>query len=292
MTRLLKHILSSASRICTFAHLHICTFALRRICTFALRRICTFAHLHICTLILIAALSPKAALTVYAQTTSTFTTTAYFQFSGNGRTVLYAPEEGSVSAPVVDNGTPSGTGYLWTLTCTVTANGSQTDTTAVLKNDAGLYLRYADGAFTAVSAAASATSFTWTANTYCTDKNQYTNKNLARQQLLIPGSTTEAVGVRAGKLQAVKANSRFAQVYLAKSTVAGPDLPELSSEIFKKHHYNILMYWLNQPNNIAYLSTAAENINGGTASNANAQWRLVETGDEKANSIVSHRSHR
>ena len=279
MTRLLKHILSSASRICTFAHLHICTFALRRICTFAHLHICTFALRCICTLVLIAALSPKAALTVYAQTTSTFTTTAYFQFSGNGRTVLYAPEEGSVSAPVVDNGTPSGTGYLWTLTCTVTTNGTQTDTTAVLKNDAGLYLRYADGAFTAVSAAASATSFTWTANTYCTDKNQYTNKYLSRQQLLIPGSTTEAVGVRAGKLQAVKANSRFAQVYLAESAVAGPDLPELPSEILQKHYYNILMYWLNQPNNINYISASSTMITGGTASNANAQWRLVETGD-------------
>ncbi len=233
-------------------------------------------------LLLIAALFSMAAFRLNAQTTTTFTTTAYFQFSGNGRTVLYAPEAGSVSAPVVVNGTPSGTGYLWTLTCTVTTSDSQTDTTAVLKNDAGLYLRYADGAFTATATEADATSFVWTANTYCTDKNQYTGVNLSRQQLLIPGSTTEAVGVRNGKLQAVKANSRFAQVYLSESTVAGPDLPELSN-VFGKHYYNVTTYWLESPTNIGYIATrtnpdpfvyAADN---GTS--INSQWRLLETGD-------------
>lgn len=240
---------------------------------------------------LIAALTPMAAFALSSPladgdgddtattTTTTTTQTAYFQFSGCGRTVLYAPSAGAAQAPVVENGTPTETGYKWTLTFTATTDGTTTTTTVTLKNDADLYLHYENGAFTAVSDEAQATSFTWSENTYCTDTNQYTNEKLSRHQLLLPGSTSEAVGVRNGTLQTVKANSRFAQVYLAESTVAGPDLPELSSDVFARHYYNILMYWLNEASNISRLSAASEKITGGTATNANAQWRLVETGD-------------
>ncbi len=222
-------------------------------------------------------------------TTTTSTQTAYFQFSGCGRTVLYAPEAGAMKVPVVKSGTPTETGYKWTLTFTTTTttdestSTSSSATTVTLKNDADLYLHYEDGAFTAVSDEAQATSFTWSENTYCTDTNQYTNKKLSRHQLLIPSSTTEAVGVRNGTLQAVKANSRFAQVYLAESMVAGPDLPEFSSDVFARHYYNITTYWMEQANNIAYISTRTDVApylyakSDGTS--ANSIWYLLETGD-------------
>ena len=243
---------------------------------------------------LIAALTPMAAFALSSPlpdgdgddsattTTTTTTQTAYFQFSGNGRTVLYAPEAGAVQAPVVENGTPTETGYKWTLTFTATTDGTTTSTAVTLKNDADLYLHYENGAFTAVNDEAQATSFTWSENTYCTDTNQYTNEKLSRHQLLIPGSDTEAVGVRNGTPQAVKANSRFAQVYLAETAVAGPDLPELSTAVFNRHYYNLGFHWLGE-SGYGYLTTRttsepqvypAENVSS-TAST----WLLVETGD-------------
>ncbi len=227
-------------------------------------------------LFLIAALFPMAAFRLNAQTTST--TTAYFQFSGMGRTVLYAPSAGAVQSPVVDKGTPSGTGYKWTLTFTTTGD----ETTAVLKNDAGLYLHYENNAFTAVSDEAQATTFVWAENTYCTDTNQYTNEKLSRHQLLIPGSTTEAVGVRGGELQVVKANSRFAQVYLAESTVAGPVLPEMTSDLFNRYVYNLGFHWLEQ-STFGYLTACTSHDPQAYPENdtslAESAWLLEETGD-------------
>ncbi len=240
---------------------------------------------------LIAALFPMAAFALSAPhpdegtdgssttTTTTTTQTAYFQFSGCGRTVLYAPAAGAAQAPVVASGTPSGTGYKWTLTFIETTDGTNTTTTVTLKNDADLYLHYADGELTAVANETQATSFTWADNTYCTDTNQYTNEKLSRKQLLLPGSTTEAVGVREGELQTVKANSRFAVVYLAESTVAGPDLPDLSTAVFNRHYYNLGYHWLGQ-SNLEYLAASGGGAHPvSSTEGTDCTWLLVETGD-------------
>ncbi len=228
-------------------------------------------------LLLIAALFPMAAFRLSAQTTGS--ATAYVQFSGCGRAVLYAPGEGTATAPTVAKATaPAGAGYKWTLTFTYT----DADTTVVLKNDAGLYLRYADGAATAVSDEASATTFRWNLNTYCTDTNQYTSAKLVRHQLLLPGSATQALGVRNGKLQAVNANSRYAVVYLPETKVDGPDLPVLTEEsVLTYHYYNLGFHWLGE-SGYGYVATQADDPQVhpvGSGSDATAQWLLVETGD-------------
>ena len=151
----------------------------------------------------------------------------YVQFSGNGRTILTEDGLGGAAATLVaaDNPNPDGKGQRWTVN--VSADG----TTATLKSGNGRYLCYdaATQSFSTSTTEAGATRFGWTENTYYSDVAD-------RHQLLLPGQTQQAVGVRNGQLQVVKAHSRYAVIVLATS-VEGADVPDVSTAERMVYYY-------------------------------------------------------
>lgn len=136
-------------------------------------------------------------------------TTCYVQFSGVGRTLLTTSATGKPQPIVVSNDQPTDNHLKWT----VTLNGN----TAKLKNGVGQWLAYmSDGTFATTLNETEATTFGWTTNSY------YAAEGFERYQLLLPGETTRAVGVRSGVLTTVAANSRYAVVLLAQEVKGAP----------------------------------------------------------------------
>ena len=143
----------------------------------------------------------------------------YLQFTGNGRAILTEDGQGGASVTVVDAATPSpnGSGQKWAV------NLSSDGKSATFQSNANRYLHYdaSTGQLTTSTSSADATAFGWSENTYYTE---LTN----RYQLLVPGQTTQAIGVRGGKLAVVNANSRHAVLALT-TIVEGADMPETST---------------------------------------------------------------
>lgn len=203
------------------------------------------------------------------------TFTGYIQFSGCGRWVLSESGDGTAAATLVSASTssPSDVGLKWTLTVT--------DGKAILQSARGRYLHYADGAFSTTTDVSQATSFTWSVNTYYKDVSE-------RHQLLLPGQSEQAVGVRGGRLTVVKANSRYAVVYAA-SEVHGADLPDFSDR-FISHYYNVGTIWGNDQALKDYLGASSENVRPGTAlANDDYRWKVLEE-NELGDIVLQSRS--
>lgn len=203
------------------------------------------------------------------------TFTGYIQFSGCGRWVLSESGDGTAAATLVSASTssPSDVGLKWTLTVT--------DGKAILQSARGRYLHYADGAFSTTTDVSQATSFTWSVNTYYKDVSE-------RHQLLLPGQSEQAVGVRGGRLTVVKANSRYAVVYAA-SEVHGADLPDFSDQ-FISHYYNVGTIWGNDQALKDYLGASSENVRPGTAlANDDYRWKVMEE-NELGDIVLQSRS--
>ena len=192
--------------------------------------------------------------------------TGYIQFSGCGRWVLSEDGQGAAGATLVPTSTPAPTdaGLKWTLTLT----GDQ----AILQSARGRYLRYADGTLSTTADASQATSFTWSTNTYYKDVS-------TRHQLLLPGQTDLAIGVRRGLLSVVKAHSRYAVVYTA-SEVHGADLPDFSNQ-FTSRYYNVGTIWANDLTLNDYLGAEASTVMPAKnkLSNDAFRWKILEEND-------------
>ena len=216
------------------------------------------------------AFKPMAAFAVSAPTlaatadATTQTLTGYVQFCGAGRSILALDAYGKVKAVVASPGHQSRAGYSWSI--------SVTDGTAVVKNVQDklvTYLGYADGKLTASS---TATTFGWAVNTYYKDAAVGT-----RYQLLLPGSTTDAVGVKNGQLTVVPANSRYALLLVTQS-VAGADVPEFSTDD-APHYYNIGTHWGSDSDKDFLYANNEKVMVSGKANwpNADYQWMVSET---------------
>lgn len=158
-------------------------------------------------------------------------TTCYVQFSGVGRTLLTTSATGKPQPIVVSNDQPTDNHLKWT----VTLNGN----TAKLKNGVGQWLAYmSDGTLATTLNESEATQFGWSTNSY------YAAEGFERYQLLLPGSTTKAIGVRSGVLTTVAANSRYAVVLLAQE-VKGTTLPTMETPTRTPYYY-LGYQWANE----------------------------------------------
>lgn len=149
--------------------------------------------------------------------------TYYVQFSGTGRTLLTTDNTGNVQTIVSTEEQPTDAHCKWYV--------MQTDATVKLKNGAGQWLTYTtDGTFATTTNETQATAFGWSTNNY------YATEGFERYQLLLPGQTDKAVGVRAGRLTTVAANSRYAVVLLSQS-VKGTTMPAMQTASRIPYYY-------------------------------------------------------
>lgn len=176
----------------------------------------------------------------------------YLQFSGCGRVVLYDDGQ-NVKAVATTTEQLEGNGYQWTFDPIMDGAGIVNGFN--LKNKAGRFLRYdaADETFTSVTDRSKASVFDADQNTYYVvpahDVQGGTyNINIAgglRYNAVLRGvsGTYNTLGVKNGKLQLVKKNSRYAVVRLAENIEGGLVNPYVSTSA--NPHYYALNFFQN-----------------------------------------------
>lgn len=159
----------------------------------------------------------------------------YLQFSGSGRVVLYDDGQ-NVKAVATTTEQLEGNGYRWTFDPIMDGAGKVNGFN--LKNKAGRYLRYDTAAktFTSVTDRSKASVFDADQNTYYVVPAHVTGGtcNIAgglRYNAVLRGVSEpyNTLGVKNGKLQLVKKNSRYAVVRLAENIEGGLVNPYVST---------------------------------------------------------------
>ena len=176
----------------------------------------------------------------------------YLQFSGCGRVVLYDDGQ-NIKAVATTTEQLEGNGYQWTFEPIMDGAGIVNGFN--LKNKAGRFLRYdaADETFTSVTDRSKASVFGADQNTYYVipvhDVQGGTyNINIAgglRYNAVLRGVSEpyNTLGVKNGKLQLVKKNSRYAVVRLAENIEGGLVNPYVSTSA--NPHYYALNFFQN-----------------------------------------------
>lgn len=149
----------------------------------------------------------------------------YLQFSGNGRTVLFA-KDGALTVVSTTEDAPAGDGYQWTLE---TVSGDNVR----LKNKEGMYVT-ADLRLT--NRQNQAATFTKTENTY----SSATYGGLKRYDLVYGG---KALGVKNGQLIWTVEDSRYGCIRLANNVKGAKVTPFVSSEGGEVHWYYMELLW-------------------------------------------------
>ena len=173
----------------------------------------------------------------------------YLQFSGNGRVVLYDDSQ-NVKAVATTTEQLEGNGYQWTFEPIMDGAGKVNGYN--LKNKAGCYFRYDTAAktFTSVTDRSKASVFDADQNTYYVVPAHVTGGtcNIAgglRYNAMLRGVSEpyNTLGVKNGKLQLVKKNSRYAVVRLAENIEGGLVNPYVSTSA--NPHYYALNFFQN-----------------------------------------------
>lgn len=159
----------------------------------------------------------------------------YLQFSGSGRVVLYDDGQ-NVKAVATTTEQLEGDGYRWTFDPIMDGAGKVNGYN--LKNKAGRFLRYDTAAktFTSVTDRSKASVFDADQNTYYVVPAHVSGDtcNIAgglRYNAVLRGVSEpyNTLGVKNGKLQLVKKNSRYAVVRLAENIEGGLVNPYVST---------------------------------------------------------------
>lgn len=159
----------------------------------------------------------------------------YLQFSGCGRVVLYDDGQ-NIKAVATTTEQLEGNGYQWTFDPIMDGAGIVNGFN--LKNKAGRFLRYdaADETFTSVTDRSKASVFDADQNTYYVvpahvQGGTYNIAGGLRYNAMLRGvtGTYNTLGVKNGKLQLVKKNSRYAVVRLAENIEGGLVNPYVST---------------------------------------------------------------
>ena len=173
----------------------------------------------------------------------------YLQFSGSGRVVLYDDGQ-NVKAVATTTEQLEGNGYQWTFDPIMDGAGIVNGFN--LKNKAGRFLRYnaADETFTSVTDRSKASVFDANQNTYYVvpahvQGGTYNIAGGLRYNAMLRGvtGTYNTLGVKNGKLQLVKKNSRYAVVRLAENIEGGLVNPYVSTSA--NPHYYALNFFQN-----------------------------------------------
>ena len=173
----------------------------------------------------------------------------YLQFSGCGRVVLYDDGQ-NVKAVATTTEQLEGNGYQWTFDPIMDGAGIVNGFN--LKNKAGRFLRYdaADETFTSVTDRSKASVFDADQNTYYIVPAHVSGDtcNIAgglRYNAVLRGVSEpyNTLGVKNGKLQLVKKNSRYAVVRLAENIEGGLVNPYVSTSA--NPHYYALNFFQN-----------------------------------------------
>lgn len=173
----------------------------------------------------------------------------YLQFSGCGRVVLYDDGQ-NVKAVATTTEQLEGNGYQWTFDPIMDGAGIVNGFN--LKNKAGRFLRYdaADETFTSVTDRSKASVFNADQNTYYVvpahvQGGTYNIAGGLRYNAMLRGvtGTYNTLGVKNGKLQLVKKNSRYAVVRLAENIEGGLVNPYVSTSA--NPHYYALNFFQN-----------------------------------------------
>lgn len=173
----------------------------------------------------------------------------YLQFSGSGRVVLYDDGQ-NVKAVATTTEQLEGNGYQWTFEPIMDGAGIVNGFN--LKNKADCFLRYdaADETFTSVTDRSKASVFDADQNTYYVvpahvQGGTYNIAGGLRYNAMLRGvtGTYNTLGVKNGKLQLVKKNSRYAVVRLAENIEGGLVNPYVSTSA--NPHYYALNFFQN-----------------------------------------------
>lgn len=173
----------------------------------------------------------------------------YLQFSGCGRVVLYDDGQ-NVKAVATTTEQLEGNGYQWTFDPIMDGAGIVNGFN--LKNKAGRFLCYdaADETFTSVTDRSKASVFDADQNTYYVvpahvQGGTYNIAGGLRYNAVLRGvsGTYNTLGVKNGKLQLVKKNSRYAVVRLAENIEGGLVNPYVSTSA--NPHYYALNFFQN-----------------------------------------------
>lgn len=173
----------------------------------------------------------------------------YLQFSGCGRVVLYDDGQ-NVKAVATTTEQLEGNGYQWTFDPIMDGAGIVNGFN--LKNKEGRFLRYdaADETFTSVTDRSKASVFDANQNTYYVvpahvQGGTYNIAGGLRYNAVLRGvtGTYNTLGVKNGKLQLVKKNSRYAVVRLAENIEGGLVNPYVSTSA--NPHYYALNFFQN-----------------------------------------------
>lgn len=173
----------------------------------------------------------------------------YLQFSGCGRVVLYDDGQ-NIKAVATTTEQLDGNGYQWTFEPIMDGAGIVNGFN--LKNKADRFLRYdaADETFTSVTDRSKASVFDADQNTYYVvpahvQGGTYNIAGGLRYNAMLRGvtGTYNTLGVKNGKLQLVKKNSRYAVVRLAENIEGGLVNPYVSTSA--NPHYYALNFFQN-----------------------------------------------
>lgn len=173
----------------------------------------------------------------------------YLQFSGSGRVVLYDDGQ-NIKAVATTTEQLEGNGYQWTFEPIMDGAGIVNGFN--LKNKADRFLRYdaADETFTSVTDRSKASVFDADQNTYYVvpahvQGGTYNIAGGLRYNAMLRGvtGTYNTLGVKNGKLQLVKKNSRYAVVRLAENIEGGLVNPYVSTSA--NPHYYALNFFQN-----------------------------------------------
>lgn len=173
----------------------------------------------------------------------------YLQFSGCGRVVLYDDGQ-NIKAVATTTEQLEGNGYQWTFEPIMDGAGIVNGFN--LKNKADRFLRYdaADETFTSVTDRSKASVFDADQNTYYVvpahvQGGTYNIAGGLRYNAVLRGvtGTYNTLGVKNGKLQLVKKNSRYAVVRLAENIEGGLVNPYVSTSA--NPHYYALNFFQN-----------------------------------------------
>lgn len=173
----------------------------------------------------------------------------YLQFSGSGRVVLYDDGQ-NIKAVATTTEQLEGNGYQWTFDPIMDGAGIVNGFN--LKNKADRFLRYdaADKTFTSVTDRSKASVFDADQNTYYVvpahvQGGTYNIAGGLRYNAVLRGvtGTYNTLGVKNGKLQLVKKNSRYAVVRLAENIEGGLVNPYVSTSA--NPHYYALNFFQN-----------------------------------------------
>lgn len=173
----------------------------------------------------------------------------YLQFSGSGRVVLYDDGQ-NIKAVATITEQLEGNGYQWTFEPIMDGAGIVNGFN--LKNKADRFLRYdaADETFTSVTDRSKASVFDADQNTYYVvpahvQGGTYNIAGGLRYNAMLRGvsGTYNTLGVKNGKLQLVKKNSRYAVVRLAENIEGGLVNPYVSTSA--NPHYYALNFFQN-----------------------------------------------